>query len=82
MANVSALTRPITSADSVTAGASPLSGGLTRGLYLGTAGNVTVTFEDGTSVTMQNLAAGVWHPLQVTHVTALANGAADCLAGY
>lgn len=74
--------KPIQDIAEVTAGASKLDTFPTRGLYLGTAGDLTVTLIDGTSVTLKNMAAGVWHPIAVTHVTAAANGAADILAGY
>ena len=36
----------------------------------------------GESVTLKNLAAGVWHPIAVIKVTTLANSAADCFSGY
>lgn len=37
---------------------------LTRAIYVGTAGNIPVTFGDGVSVTITNAEAG-YHPLQV-----------------
>jgi len=37
---------------------------LTRAIYVGTSGNIPVTFGDGVSVTITNAAAG-YHPLQV-----------------
>ena len=76
----SSWTRPAQDAVAVSASASAIEGGPTRGLYLGTTGSVTVTFVDGSTATFANLAAGVIHPLAVTHVTALADGAADCIA--
>lgn len=78
----SAWNRPVMDAVAVTASADPFAQGMCRALYLGTAGDVTITLRDGSSVTMKNLAAGVWHPVTATHVTALANSAADCLVGY
>ena len=74
--------RPVTDAVEVAASASKFEQGMCRALYLGTAGDVTVTFLDGSSVTLKNLAAGVWHPLAITHLTALANSAADPVVGY
>lgn len=76
-------TRPIIDAVSVSASADPIDAarGACRALYLGTAGDLTVTFIDGTSLTFHNLAAGVWHPMSVTHVTAI-SGAANVRAGY
>lgn len=72
-------TRPAITARAITASATPIPGGPTRGLYLGTAGSLTVTFVNGDTVTFANLAAGVVHPLSVTHVTASV-GAADVVA--
>lgn len=43
-------------------------GGVARGLYLGVAGTVKVTYQDGLVDTLTNLAAGVWHPMQVAKV--------------
>ena len=37
---------------------------LTRAIYVGTSGNIPVTFGDGVSVTITNAAPG-YHPLQV-----------------
>lgn len=78
--NTTDWTKPAHDAAAVSASASAIAGGPTRGIYLGTAGDVTVTFLDGSSVTFANMVAGIVHPLAVTHVTALDNGAADCIA--
>jgi argininosuccinate synthase len=43
---------------------------ITRGLYVGVSGNVTVTLLGGQSVTFAGLAAGAVHPIACTHVTA------------
>ena len=75
-----AWTRPAQDAATVSASATAIPNGPTRGIYLGTSGDVTVTFVDGSTATFVGLAAGVIHPLAVTHVTALDNGAADCVA--
>ena len=45
-----------------------LTNGTCRGLYLGTAGDVTVRFEDGTEVLFANLAAGVVHPISCRRI--------------
>lgn len=66
----SSWTRPGGDAVAITPSASEITDGPTRGLYVGVTGNVTVTFIDGSSVEFTNLAAGVIHPLSVTHVTA------------
>lgn len=39
-----------------------------RGIYVGVSGNLKVTFTDGTTVTLTNLIAGVWHPMEVEKV--------------
>ncbi len=80
--SLEAKVQPITDAESTTGSASPFERGPCRAIYLGTAGDLTVTFVDGTSLTFHNMAAGVWHPMAVTHVTALANGAANVRVGF
>ncbi len=40
---------------------------LTRAIYVGTQGDLPITFGDGTSVTLANAAAG-YHPVQVISV--------------
>lgn len=58
---------------------------LTRGLYVGTSGDIVVQFSDDADaapVTLKNLAAGVWHPLQVQKIIETGTTAADILAGY
>ncbi|NRB04233.1 MAG: hypothetical protein HRU30_13330 [Rhodobacteraceae bacterium] len=62
---------------------SPISGGfnvvpndsvdlpiLTRALYVGGAGDVSVAFDDGTILTLPNLAAGVIYPIRAARVMA------------
>jgi len=61
--------RPAQYAFAITAGASPLAH-VTRGIYVGVSGNITVTTDGGDSVEFTNLAAGVIHPIAATHVTA------------
>lgn len=72
-------TRPAGAAFAITASANDLSH-ITRGLYVGTAGDVTVTLEIGDSVTFKNLAAGVIHPIACVKVTAAT--ATDILGVY
>lgn len=43
---------------------------VTRGLYVGGAGDVAVILHGGEAVTFTSLAAGVIHPLRVTRVKA------------
>tara|TARA_S200002703_G_scaffold153249_1_gene154589 strand:+ start:472 stop:714 length:243 start_codon:yes stop_codon:yes gene_type:complete len=40
---------------------------LTRAIYVGTAGNLPVTFDDNTTVTIEDAANG-YHPLQVKSI--------------
>lgn len=54
----------------------------TRGLYVGTAGDLVATMADGNDATFANLAAGIVHPLQVIRVKATGTAAADILACY
>lgn len=61
--------RPAQYGFSITAGAGALEH-TTRGINVATAGTVTVTFHpSGDSVELY-LAAGIIHPLEVSHVTA------------
>ena len=66
-----------------------LPNGATRGLYVGTAGNVTVIFAAdttnsgaGTAVALKNLAAGVAHPFRVRRVYSTGTTATDVVALY
>lgn len=54
---------------------------VTRGLFIGTTGDVAVTMADGQAVTFVNLASGIILPIQVTKVMA-ATTASDILALY
>jgi hypothetical protein len=58
---------------------------ITRGIYIGGAGNLAVVFcddPDAAPVTLTGLAAGVWHPMQVRRVMATNTTATLILAGY
>lgn len=54
---------------------------LTRGISCATAGNATITMEDGTTPTVY-LAAGVVHPIRCTNVAAAGLTAATLVAWY
>ena len=43
-------------------------------LYIGSAGNITVTMESGNSATFSNLNSGTFLPILVTHITAATAG--------
>lgn len=56
---------------------------ITRGIYIGTSGNLVVQFAgDAASATLSGLAAGVWHPMQVQKIFNSGTTAAGILAGY
>jgi hypothetical protein len=59
-------------AAAVTPGATQITGTTQRGvcLYVGGAGDLTVTMESGNSVTFTAVPAGTFLPILVTHVTA------------
>lgn len=59
-----------------------LTGGATKGLYLGASGNVAVTMADGSNVTFTALASGVVHPISVTKVKATGTTATNIIAVY
>ena len=40
----------------------------TRAVYVGATGNLIVRMEGGMNVNLVDIAAGVLHPLQITHV--------------
>jgi hypothetical protein len=46
-------------------------GQLGRGVYMDVSGDLTFTMEDGTSATLYSMAAGVWHPMRFTGITAI-----------
>lgn len=58
-----------------------LTGGPTRGLYLGVSGDVSCVMSGGTTVTMVGLAAGVWHPIQAQQVRSTGTTATSILGG-
>ena len=60
---------PAANAVAITAGASPLAEP-TRAIYVGGAGNITVTMLGGQSVTFTGVPAGAILPIRATHVTA------------
>ena len=62
-------TNPGKDAASVTAGV-PFPAGVCRALWVGGAGNITVTMEAGTSVSFNGIQAGTWMPIQCTVVSA------------
>lgn len=58
---------------------------ITRGLYVGVSGNVTVQFAgdaDAGTVTLIGLAAGVWHPMQIQKIISATTTATNIVVGY
>jgi len=53
---------------------------VTRGIYVGTTGNVRLLSDDGLDVVFHNLAAGVIHPLSAVRVFATNTTATDIVA--
>lgn len=56
--------------------------GLSIGLYLGVAGDVSVVTKAGSTVVLKNLTAGVIHPIPCTRVNSTDTTATDILAVY
>lgn len=54
----------------------------TRGIYVGSSGDVRMTMTDGTIVTRKNLTGGMTHPLGVTRIWATGTTATDILGDY
>lgn len=54
----------------------------TRGIYVGTSGNVKVDMAYGTTVTFTNLMAGLVYPFQVTRVYSTGTTASGLVAVY
>ena len=52
----------------------------TRGLYVGTGGDVKVTMLDGTAITFTAMTAGIVHPLQVVMVFSTGTTASNIVA--
>lgn len=58
----------------VSASATAFANGPCRGIYVGSAGNITITDRQGNSVQFVGLATGVIHPIQATAITAATAG--------
>lgn len=54
----------------------------TRGIYVGSSGDLNVTTKGGDTVTLKNLAAGIVHPLRVSRVWATGTTATDIVGVY
>lgn len=54
----------------------------TRGLYVGSAGHVKVTLTGGSTVTFQNLVAGIIHPIMAKRVYSTGTTATNIVGVY
>lgn len=52
---------------------------VTRGVYVGTAGNLKVTWSSGAEMTFTNLAQG-WHPIRVSRIWSTGTTAGNIVA--
>jgi hypothetical protein len=52
-----------------------------RGVYLAVSGDLTFTMEGGESLALVGMAAGVWHPMRFTAITAITTASGVCV-GY
>ncbi len=55
---------------------------VSRGVYLGTAGDISVVMKDGSSLVWKNLAAGIVYPFRVSRILATGTTAADIVVGW
>lgn len=75
------MTSPITGAEAVTPSDTVDLSETATSLYVGTAGTLKVSFEDGTTVTYAAIAAGR-HPLRVKRVWATGTSASNITAEF
>lgn len=68
--HVDSLTGPVTGGFDITPDDGADLASVTRGLMVSAAGDVAVTFRDGSTVTLPGLSPGVIYPLRVTRVLA------------
>ena len=66
----------------VTPGASALTDGPTRAVYVGGTGDLNVTFRDGTTLLLSAVQAGTVLPIQVTHILSASTTATLIVALY
>ena len=46
-------------------------GGVARGIYMDVSGDIAFIMEDGSTGTLYGMAAGQWHPMRFTGITAI-----------
>ena len=54
----------------------------TNGVYVGTSGDVKVTWVNGDVSVVPSLAAGVWHPMKVTRIWSTSTTAGGIHIGW
>lgn len=79
LTKVSDQTRSAISATTITNSTTQTFTDLTRGLYVGTSGDLSVTFGDGITVTLKNAPSG-YHPLQIEAIQGTLTTAEDVVA--
>lgn len=72
---------PVVGGATITPGASALTKPI-RGFHVGSAGDVSVTLLDGTTVVFRNCAAGAYYPYACTHVLATNTTAGNIVGLY
>jgi hypothetical protein len=73
---------PATDAEAVTPNDGADITDVSRGLYVGTTGNVKVTMSSGDVVTFNSMAAGIIHPIRVKRVWSTGTTAGNIVAVY
>jgi len=51
--------------------------GVTRGIYVGGAGNIVCVMEDGSSVSFAGVLAGVWYPIRCKRINSTSTTATN-----
>ncbi|CDN41946.1 hypothetical protein [Paenibacillus sp. P22] len=54
----------------------------TKGLYVGTSGDIKMTMADGSVITRKNVVGGMTHPWGIKRIWATATTAADLIGEY
>lgn len=74
------LTGPATRAEAVTPSDSADLTRLTRALWVGGTGNISVVMEGGQTVTIEDIPAGTWMPIRVSRVRSTSTTATKIVA--
>lgn len=60
----------------------PMGETFTKGLYIGTSGDISVVMADGGTITFTSISAGTIHPISVVRVNATGTTASGIVAVY